>query len=915
MTWPWALHMNEAINPFGDVVLQMTSLRWNAHALFTNPAGLFEAPSFYPYAHSLAFSENLLGETIIALPFLAVTGNPALAANINILLSYVLTGLFTYLLVRDLTGSPAAGVLSGAAFAFCGFRFMQMGHLHMLATQWFPFTLWALTRLGNANKRQSRSQSLRIRYVWWAAFGFIAMGLSSVYYTYFLAIAVLLYAAWWLVFRDRSVPVSWGRLGLHVALAALVTAAVLGPVFWPYLQTNRDLGFSRSTYEVQNWQAEWSYFGRVLQNNWLYGKLVAPAMISAAGERELFPGIAACVLALLGLLKGRGRERFYYLALGLVSLVLTFGLSRRLPGTTIEIPLPYSLLYDWVPGFKALRVPVRFAALVDFSIYVLAGYGLAWLLSLVARPPEKARSLNPKSLAVSAALTGLVLLESVNPLDTSNHRDVMAMLANTESYGWLAKPENAGPIVELPMAGNQDDVWYPFFGTRHWQPLVNGFSGFVPPGTVYIKQALDNFPDPYGVALLQGLEVRHVVVHLWQFPKDKQAALKAKLDKTSQLSLVDKEGENYIYRLAPDPWLRKMAALVGSGTLWVGEARHGSMPALDPLAYTLSRWGVPLSGNIDIGYRQVSSLPFGVSPDYALIPAVAGADEKPFGTEGMQSAMKSAAARLLRRNPTSVKTYEMTLPGAPDTSAPTLDMRVGENAIGFGTADPGGARSSRIVDLTFLAFEPSKVALRSGDVSRVLTVPLGISHFVLPAGTTPYTLSLSRQGGDARLLRAGLSQNPAMSPATDYSNLMPAVVSPSREGGNLLSRFKVVAPPSGPDFTVTVDVYLEPWGTHPEGHFGSWSVLLRADGQSHDYSFSLDPLAKTVTSTRDGAPEQTFAWVGPPKEGDFRASLSIAQGDRSIANIPLYSFTVRGGSLTDAETAPETLAVMHPAGK
>ena len=66
--------------------------------------------------------------------------------TLNILLSFVLTGLFTYLLVRDLTGSRAAGLLSGVAFAFCPFRFMQMGHLHMLATAWFPFTLWMLAK-------------------------------------------------------------------------------------------------------------------------------------------------------------------------------------------------------------------------------------------------------------------------------------------------------------------------------------------------------------------------------------------------------------------------------------------------------------------------------------------------------------------------------------------------------------------------------------------------------------------------------------------------------------------------------------------------------------------------------------------------------------------------------------------------
>src|SRR5205823_13359105 len=176
--------------------------------------------------------------------------------------------------------------------------------------------------------------------------------------------------------------------------------------------------------------------------------------------------------------------------------------------------------------------------------------------------------------ALDFGLGTLILLEFVNPLDTSNHRDVTAQLQTAEPYGWLARPENSGPVLELPMTAGQDDVWYTFFDTRHWQPLVNGWSSFVPPGTMRLKQALDHFPDPLTITLLQGLEVRHVVVHLWQFPNEAQADLKRRLDGTKQLQLADRDGENYVYRVAPDPWLRRMAQQVGNDTLWVGDARY-----------------------------------------------------------------------------------------------------------------------------------------------------------------------------------------------------------------------------------------------------------------------------------------------------------------------------------------------------
>ena len=65
---------------------------------------------------------------------------------------------------------------------------------------------------------------------------------------------------------------------------------------------------------------------------------------------------------------------------------MTFGLSRNIPRHDITVPLPYAFFYDYLPGFKALRVPVRFAVLLDFSIYVLAGYGLAALARDARRP-------------------------------------------------------------------------------------------------------------------------------------------------------------------------------------------------------------------------------------------------------------------------------------------------------------------------------------------------------------------------------------------------------------------------------------------------------------------------------------------------------------------------------------------------
>src|SRR5207247_5572660 len=74
--------------------------------------------------------------------------------------------------------------------------------------------------------------------------------------------------------------------------------------------------------------------------------------------------------------------RWAFAGVALLALLLALGPTLNLDsygqGST-GIPLPYSWLYDVVPGFNALRVPGRFGQLLMLGLAVLAGYGTARL--------------------------------------------------------------------------------------------------------------------------------------------------------------------------------------------------------------------------------------------------------------------------------------------------------------------------------------------------------------------------------------------------------------------------------------------------------------------------------------------------------------------------------------------------------
>ena len=133
----------------GDPILNAAILAWTSVQVPWTDAW-FQFPIFHPTPDALTLSEHLLGISMIATPIYWMTGNPLIAYNLTLLLSFPLCGLAMFLLVRRLTGSPSAAFLSGLAFAFAPYRASQLPHVQMLASFWAPLALLGLHRFVEA---------------------------------------------------------------------------------------------------------------------------------------------------------------------------------------------------------------------------------------------------------------------------------------------------------------------------------------------------------------------------------------------------------------------------------------------------------------------------------------------------------------------------------------------------------------------------------------------------------------------------------------------------------------------------------------------------------------------------------------------------------------------------------------------
>src|SRR5687767_640498 len=111
MTWPVGAQLGSSFpGDYGDPVFVAWVIGWVDGQLSTGSlSGFWNANIFFPEATTLAFSEHFIGQSLLVLPIYAVTRNPILSYNVAFLLSFVLTGLGTFLLLRAMTGSYSAG--------------------------------------------------------------------------------------------------------------------------------------------------------------------------------------------------------------------------------------------------------------------------------------------------------------------------------------------------------------------------------------------------------------------------------------------------------------------------------------------------------------------------------------------------------------------------------------------------------------------------------------------------------------------------------------------------------------------------------------------------------------------------------------------------------------------------------------
>ncbi|MBW8011063.1 MAG: hypothetical protein FVQ83_07465 [Chloroflexi bacterium] len=581
--WPLPAHLTtHVIGPFeADNLEYIWKLWWVKESLFETHQSLLIHPDiYYPYGYASAYGVIAPFQTILGSPLTALVG-PILTYNTFIIFSFILSGFFTYLYIRRLTGSVLGGVIAGTIFSFSPYHLARAaGNFNVVSIQWIPLFFLFLDQFIENN---------RVKYASLTAFAFIANTLTSWYYGAMLMFLTPFY------YFSRTKGTWQGdiwktRLRGGIIFAGISFFTIL-PFLMPYLQIQTSGEGNVPLDQVTFWAASVTDYLTPNIRNFLWGPWVQTHLSPFSlviYEFIISWGFVPSALALLGWRRGRAMIGRGWGILILIAFTLSLGPALKLfssiiyvpstnpifhypqmaldwigqhslarenfnlaPEGNLAIPLPGLFVRWFVPGFTGMRSWGRFAIFATFGISVLAGVGVHKLIKGKSDKDSTSRfpKINLQNYVLTGLIAGLVLFEfyaGPQQLTKVEPRPVDI---------WLASQPEKNTIIQMPLiiAVGGSQMYYTMYNNQN---LASGNGTYFP--TIFEERypELRDFPSDESLDLLANWGedvlgemsgVRYILVDRSQVPEDEP--LWEQIANQDRLELVTIEGTVRVYQI------------------------------------------------------------------------------------------------------------------------------------------------------------------------------------------------------------------------------------------------------------------------------------------------------------------------------------------------------------------------------
>lgn len=486
---PQSLAPASRIAYVGDSLESAAIVGFLGHQAVSDPAHLFDAGFLHPQPNALTLTDHRLLPSLLVSPILWISGNPILAYNAALLAAFVTAALGGRSLALALGLGRLAAAFAGALFAFHTYAINEAPRLNIVSHGFVAFALGALVQWLQTGENRAR---------WRFALFLLLQGYCA---NYHLLYGVLL-STLVLVVASLARP----RLVL-LRLPGLVTPAVVAviaflPILVPYVRTIGGLELMRSRPRG----IDLLHYFSTSPSNWIWGAIGPPARLQQQGPH--FVGFVALGLAMAAVLLTIRRwdriamhRSWIFATAVLVGILVALSLGDRFTVAARDFgPGPYGLLYDFVPGFKLVRIPERLGLFVMLGVGLL---GAALLNGLV----EAGRS------RIALGLASLAVLEHLSPIALTT--DIPKPSELPAVYRWL-KTQPSEPVAEIPVRGEsliRQETIEMFFATYHRQREPLGYTAYPTLLSKVVRRALLEFPAAASLTVLSRIGVHRVIVH------------------------------------------------------------------------------------------------------------------------------------------------------------------------------------------------------------------------------------------------------------------------------------------------------------------------------------------------------------------------------------------------------------------
>ena len=508
---------NRIAGEIGDNIYFIWMIGWFKKALFrlgVDPMNVWFLN--YPDGWNMAHTEITPAQLALAQPFTFI-GSETFAYNMTMLLSFVLSGLIMFGWVRHLTGSAAAGFISGTIFACLPYRQAHFlaGHLNLSGTQWLPLFFWGWFDLIDPG-----NEKVRVKPALTAALGLGLTALTSQYYFFMLVIIAGFQALWTVLIRQRKLlkkAAFWKSCGLFI----LFSLPLLIPAELPFLKLAGSGGMpDRDWGGVRMYSAGPTDYLLPGTTHFLFGNWVGSHFNRDIWiEATLYAGIAALILFLYAMItrKEAGWKRQMILSGIVFAVVLSMGtdlhwnadpveltlpafLSEKLGRTAVPILLPGYFFFKYFPFFAKLRAMMRFGIFAEILIACGAGFA--------------AVGLRGKKKILFTAAAALLAVFDFFPKAIPSFAEINPRPVDL----WLAEQPETGSVMRYPFFLNDDQAgtYYTLYNEK---PFIGGFFNAFPTDQYQrIKGIMNRFPSRDSLDLARELDVSFFLVEegeLW----------------------------------------------------------------------------------------------------------------------------------------------------------------------------------------------------------------------------------------------------------------------------------------------------------------------------------------------------------------------------------------------------------------